>query len=204
MLAFACKTHQIAAVAQTRKKPAVRRRNSPEPTGTGKHPTKIALTLRLDAERVSRLQAIAEAENRSLTNFVETVLLRDLSRRDEADRVITMHAAPGTTPRISRGRAARRGRVGRSVRGTPGSAGRTVVDPGQHMRRPRRWFPERSSRSGSRPTKSHAYQDCCISPMCLAARPMRSWLRIPHRSPGRRTFRCRPVHACSIAVPRRD
>jgi hypothetical protein len=65
-----------------------------------RQPAKVAITLRLDADHARQLQAIAEAENRTLTNYVETTLLRDLSRRDEAERVITMYAAPGTTPRI--------------------------------------------------------------------------------------------------------
>jgi len=49
---------------------------------------------------VRRLQAVAEAENRTLTNYVETALLRDLARREEADRVITMYAAPGAPTSI--------------------------------------------------------------------------------------------------------
>ncbi len=61
---------------------------------------KVAITLRLDAERVRLLQALAEAENRTLTNYVETALLRDLGRREEADRVITMHLAPGVSSNI--------------------------------------------------------------------------------------------------------
>lgn len=63
---------------------------------------KVAITVRLDPERVHRLQAIAEAENRTLTNYVETVLLRDLARREEADRVITMYVAPGVPETIRR------------------------------------------------------------------------------------------------------
>ncbi len=61
---------------------------------------KVAITLRLDAARARRLQMIAEEENRTLTNYVETALLRDLSLRDEAARVITMFAAPGTSQGI--------------------------------------------------------------------------------------------------------
>ena len=49
---------------------------------------------------MARLQAIAEAENRSLTNYVETALLRDLARREEAERVVTMYVAPGVSTRI--------------------------------------------------------------------------------------------------------
>lgn len=68
--------------------------------GVDKPRAKVAITLRLDAERVRRLQAIAEAEHRSLTNYVETALLRDLARREEADRVITMYVAPGVPASI--------------------------------------------------------------------------------------------------------
>ena len=56
---------------------------------------KIAVTVRLDPARVQQLQAAAEAENRTLTNYVETALLRDLANREETSRVITMRAAPG-------------------------------------------------------------------------------------------------------------
>jgi uncharacterized protein (DUF1778 family) len=55
---------------------------------------KVAVTVRLDPARVRQLQAAAEAENRTLTNYVETALLRHLAQREEASRVITMRAAP--------------------------------------------------------------------------------------------------------------
>lgn len=61
----------------------------------------MAVTLRLDPARVRQLQAVAAAENRTLTNYVETALIRDLALREEAARVITMHAAPGTSDRIA-------------------------------------------------------------------------------------------------------
>ncbi|HWK47128.1 MAG TPA: hypothetical protein VNT30_20570 [Stellaceae bacterium] len=61
----------------------------------------MAITLRLDAARAEQLRAVAEAENRTLTNYVETALIRDLSRRDEAARVITMRAPQGTSMRIA-------------------------------------------------------------------------------------------------------
>jgi hypothetical protein len=60
----------------------------------------VVVTVRLDPVRVQQLQAAAEAENRTLTNDVETALIRDLAIRDEASRVITMHAAPGTSSQI--------------------------------------------------------------------------------------------------------
>ncbi len=82
---------------QTRKSATPPRR----PARTTTKPTaKVAITLRLDAERVRRLQAIADAENRTLTNYVETALLRDLARREEADRVITMHVPEGASTSI--------------------------------------------------------------------------------------------------------
>ncbi len=61
---------------------------------------KVAITVRLDPARVQQLQAAAEGENRTLTNYVETALIRDLSLRDDTARIITMFAAPGTSMRI--------------------------------------------------------------------------------------------------------
>lgn len=58
--------------------------------------TTKAITLRFDARRFARLAAIAEAENRTATNYVETLVLRDLAAKDEANRVITVYAAPET------------------------------------------------------------------------------------------------------------
>jgi hypothetical protein len=54
------------------------------------------LTLRLDPVRFNRLVAIAARENRTPTNYVETLVLRDLEAKEEALRVITMYAAPET------------------------------------------------------------------------------------------------------------
>jgi len=56
-----------------------------------------ALTLRLPPAQFRRLAAAAGAENRSPTNYVETLLLRDLDSKDESRRVITVFAAPETT-----------------------------------------------------------------------------------------------------------
>ncbi len=56
--------------------------------------------MRLDPAQARRLQAVAEAENRTVTNYVETALIRDLALRDEAARVIAVRAAPGTSMRI--------------------------------------------------------------------------------------------------------
>ena len=82
-------TNRIAATAY-RRAPTV------APVTSGK----VAVTVRLDPTRVQQLQAAAEAENRTLTNYVETALIRDLALRDEASRVITMHAVPGTSRQI--------------------------------------------------------------------------------------------------------
>lgn len=84
---------------QTRKQPT----RSARPTRRSpsvKHRAKVAITLRLEPDRAARLQEIAAAENRSLTNYVETALLRDLARREEAQRVITMYVAPGVSDSI--------------------------------------------------------------------------------------------------------
>jgi hypothetical protein len=76
---------------------ATRHRTS---AGRSGPPAKVGITVRLDPIRARQLQAVADAENRTLTNYVETVLIRDLSLRDEASRVIMMHAAPETSKRI--------------------------------------------------------------------------------------------------------
>jgi predicted transcriptional regulator len=91
----------LQRMPQTRKTAAPPRRLTRDrPPGAGKPRAKVAITLRLDADAARRLLAIAEAENRSLTNYVETALLRDLSRREEAERVITMYVAPGASTSI--------------------------------------------------------------------------------------------------------
>ncbi len=88
-------------MSETRTKQAAGHRGTTsEPITARRQPAKVAVTLRLDADRVRRLQAIAQAENRSLTNYVETALLRELARREEAERVITMYVAPGTSTSI--------------------------------------------------------------------------------------------------------
>ena len=40
--------------------------------------------------------AIAGSENRTPTNYVETLVLRDLEAKDETNRVLTVYAAPET------------------------------------------------------------------------------------------------------------
>lgn len=101
MLAIACVTQYIADMTDTLTKPAARLRGTTDrPIATHRQSAKVAVTLRLDADRVRRLEAIAAAENRSLTNYVETALLRDLALRDEAERVITMYVAPGTSATV--------------------------------------------------------------------------------------------------------
>ncbi len=93
LLALSTKLKRMASV---RTKSPVRRSSpsSKKPAG------KVAITVRLDSARARRLQALAEAENRTLTNYVETALIRELARHDEADRVITMYVAPGTAAKI--------------------------------------------------------------------------------------------------------
>lgn len=49
-----------------------------------------AITLRLGPDTYRRLRLVASAENRKPTNYVETLLLRDLAQREEASRVLTM------------------------------------------------------------------------------------------------------------------
>ena len=85
---------------QSRKSASPPRRSAGRVTTPDKPAGKVAITVRLDAARVRQLQAGAEAENRTLTNYVETALLRDLARREEADRVITMYVAPGVSTSI--------------------------------------------------------------------------------------------------------
>jgi len=58
--------------------------------------TTKAITLRLDSGRFRRLAAIAGAENRTPTNYIETLVLRDLEAKDEANRVINVYEAPET------------------------------------------------------------------------------------------------------------
>ncbi len=51
---------------------------------------KLAITLRLDEARFRKLEMLAAAENRSVTNYVETALLRDMAAKEEAARPLTM------------------------------------------------------------------------------------------------------------------
>jgi hypothetical protein len=60
----------------------------------GEDREKAALTLRLDPAGFRRLRLLAAAENRTPTNWVETVVLRELRARDEANRVLTVASAP--------------------------------------------------------------------------------------------------------------
>jgi hypothetical protein len=100
-LAFACNPHHHSLMPQARKSNAPPRRPTRRgPSGASNPRAKVAITVRLDAAAARQLQAVAEAENRSLTNYVETALLRDLARREEADRVITMYVAPGASTTI--------------------------------------------------------------------------------------------------------
>jgi hypothetical protein len=71
------------AMASARKKS----RNRAGSLGKG---GKQAISLRLDPVRYRRLELLAQAENRTPTNYVETVVLRDMEAKEEAARVITM------------------------------------------------------------------------------------------------------------------
>ncbi len=51
---------------------------------------KVPITLRIDEIGFQKLALLAEAENRTPTNYVETALLRDMAAKEEAARVITM------------------------------------------------------------------------------------------------------------------
>jgi len=88
-------------MAQARGKISGGGAHRPTVSRSAKSAAKVAVTLRLDPVRVRQLQAVAAAENRTLTNYVETALIRDLALRDEAARVITMRVAPGMSPRIA-------------------------------------------------------------------------------------------------------
>nr|WP_294544330.1 hypothetical protein [uncultured Rhodopila sp.] len=55
---------------------------------------KVPITLRIDEVRFKKLALLAEAENRTPTNYVETALLRDMAAKEEAARVITMFVPP--------------------------------------------------------------------------------------------------------------
>lgn len=55
---------------------------------------KVAITLRLDESRFRRLERLAEAENRTPTNFVETALFREMAAKEESGRIITMLVPP--------------------------------------------------------------------------------------------------------------
>jgi hypothetical protein len=93
LLAFACEMQHIGRMPTARIK---------QPSRRADPVAKVAVTVRLDPVRVRQLQLAAEAENRSLTNYVETALLRDLAQRDEAARVITLLTAPGAPVDIDR------------------------------------------------------------------------------------------------------
>ena len=54
----------------------------------------MPITLRIDEVRFQKLKRLAEAENRTPTNYVETALLKDMAAKEEAARVITMLVPP--------------------------------------------------------------------------------------------------------------
>ena len=74
------------------KRPAAPRLTDP---AVGVAPSGLkALTLRLGAGPFREIELLAAAENRSPTNFVETLVLRELRARSEEGRVVAMRAAP--------------------------------------------------------------------------------------------------------------
>ena len=85
------------------------RKGSAVGTSCNRTGTKIAVTLRRDAGRFKRLEVLARGENRTVTNFVETAVLRDMEAKEEAARVIAMFVPPEATaltpPRCSGPRA---------------------------------------------------------------------------------------------------
>lgn len=87
-VAKSCKKLYLATMANARK---VSARSTSSGNRAG---SKIPVTLRLDADRFKRLEILARAENRTVTNFVETAVLRDLEAKEEAARVITMFVPP--------------------------------------------------------------------------------------------------------------
>jgi hypothetical protein len=53
-----------------------------------------AFTMRFRPEIAEFVQAQASASNRSVTNFVETLLLREKTRFEESQRQLTVQAVP--------------------------------------------------------------------------------------------------------------
>ena len=75
----------------------VARANAPRSNVGGSRPAGAsvrALTLRLDPEPFRQLALLAAAENRSPTNYVETLVLREIAARSESRRVLRMLVAP--------------------------------------------------------------------------------------------------------------
>ncbi len=70
------------------------RRSSSKVAASVDRARKVPITLRIDETRFRKLALLAEAENRTPTNYVETALLRDMAAREEAARVITMFVPP--------------------------------------------------------------------------------------------------------------
>ena len=53
-----------------------------------------AITLRLEARETRKLALLAKRENRSVKNYVETLVKRHIEREPEADRTISLLVAP--------------------------------------------------------------------------------------------------------------
>ncbi len=53
-----------------------------------------AITLRLEARESRKLALLAKRENRSVKNYVETLVKQHIDREPEAERVISLYVAP--------------------------------------------------------------------------------------------------------------
>jgi len=61
---------------------------------------KKLVTFRFDPDLLDRVRQTAQAENRTLTNFVETVLKRSVDSADPSDPAAPGHAAGDTKPSL--------------------------------------------------------------------------------------------------------
>jgi hypothetical protein len=55
---------------------------------------RTGVTVRLASEAHDRLRRIAEAEHRSVAGYLELLVERELTGRDDAERVVHVHVAP--------------------------------------------------------------------------------------------------------------
>ena len=81
--------------------------------------SKQAITLRLDPAKFRQLELLARAENRTPTNYVETVVPREMEAKEEAARVITMLVPREAAELAPRGQAFH-AQAGRRAKPAPG------------------------------------------------------------------------------------